>query len=319
MNISITFSDDLSFTEDTLLVKEKLSEGKTTVYQIYSPLNKANYALKVFAKTTANKILFQKEQLITTLSHPNIIKYIPIQHEFSDAYAHLTEFAKYGDFFSLVSRSILNRNEVLVRTFFHHLIEGLEYIHSQGISHLDLKLENLVLGADYMLKIIDFDQAQPIIDEIMTSGGTPNYRAPEVLSGTCQDLSAVDVYSAGIILYILKSGEFPFIETYDNTGRVKRCCSDFLKNNSEFWKNKAQLLGNEKIFNEDFIELVNGMLEYDPTKRLTIQDIKRSKWYKGQVLDNKSLRIRMKASWVNTKIKECYNKASYTQVDKTRD
>jgi len=319
MKLSVTFSETSPATHDTLIVEGKVAEGKNTVYQVFSPLHKANYALKVFEKTPANSIQYQKEQLISTLSHPNVIQHIPIQDEFSDVYAHLTEFAKYGDFFSLISRGILTKNEVLARTFFHQLIEGLEYIHSQGVSHLDLKLENLVLSSEFTLKIIDFDQSQLITDAIMTSGGTPVYRAPEVSYGTCQDLRAADIYSVGVILYILKTGEFPFIETFDERRRIRRACSHFMINNNEFWKNKAKSLGNERTFNEEFIELVNGMLECDVKKRFKINDIKSSKWFNGQVLDKKSLKIRMKASFANTKIKNCFNKSSYTQVDKKRD
>jgi len=71
----------------------------------------------------------------------------------------------------------------LCRTFFHQLIDGIEYLHSQNLAHMDLKLENLVLGDDFKLKIIDFDLAISLTDEKNDQyggAGTKNYRAPEV-------------------------------------------------------------------------------------------------------------------------------------------
>jgi len=101
----------------------------------------------------------------------------------------------------------------VIRTYFHQLIEGLEYIHSKGFAHFDLKLENLVLSRDSLLKIIDFGQAQKTAtDEEITSGGTVGYLASEVQNRTCKDSKAVDIYSAGIVLFTLKAKDDLFVE-----------------------------------------------------------------------------------------------------------
>ena len=65
-----------------------------------------------------------------------------------------------------------------------------------------------MLGSNYLLKIIDFDQAQPISENWMTSGGTKGHRAPEVRTGDCKDLVAADIFSAGIILFAFKHRKF---------------------------------------------------------------------------------------------------------------
>ncbi len=298
MELDITFPEEskVSKTTDTLSVTRRIGRGKHFVYEVYSPKNKTNYALKVFPKTTFGVKHYSKEKLMFSLQHPNIIKRIPITCVNPTFYPLLTEFATNGDFFELVTKRYLV-GEVLVRTYFQQLIEGLEYIHSQGVAHLDLKLENLMLGADFKLKIIDFDQAQSLKDEVISSGGTINYRAPEVMNGTCTNLAAADVYAAGIILFTFMARQFPFSEKEDDpTYTDVNCYSTFVHNNKLFWlgkirrKNKTH---NKASFTKDWIELLNGMWHVSPDERLTIKEIKESKWYQGPVLDDNMLKIQM--------------------------
>mmetsp|Transcript_120076 Transcript_120076/g.169014 ORF Transcript_120076/g.169014 Transcript_120076/m.169014 type:complete len:120 (-) Transcript_120076:20-379(-) len=93
-------------------------------------------------------------------------------------------------------------------------------MHSKGAYHLDLKLENLLIGENYNLKIADFDCSymQNKTEEVLANG-TIHYRAPEIKKGTCSDMEVADVYSAGIILFLLKSGRFlPFREQEEKSG-----------------------------------------------------------------------------------------------------
>jgi len=296
MELDITYTDGSRAT-DTLIVTKKLGNGKLFVYEVYSPTRKTNYALKLFPKTKFGVKQYSKEKLMFPLQHPNIIKRIPIACEDPTFYPLLTEFAKNGDFFELVTGGYLS-GEVLVRTYFHQLIEGLEYIHSQGIAHLDLKLENLMLGEDFKLKIIDFDQAQSLKDKLISSGGTICYRAPEVIEGTCTDLAAADVYTAGIILFTFMAKQFPFAEKeQDPTHTDINCYSTFVHNNKLFWLGKIRRknkMNSKASFTKDYIELLNGMWNVDPDMRFTLKQIKASKWYQGPVLDENMLKIQMK-------------------------
>lgn len=67
------------------------------------------------------------------------------------------EYAPNKDFFDALMEIKVKFDDTLVRTYFHQLVSGVEYLHSHGIAHLDLKLENLMLGENFELKIIDFD------------------------------------------------------------------------------------------------------------------------------------------------------------------
>mmetsp|Transcript_34370 Transcript_34370/g.31089 ORF Transcript_34370/g.31089 Transcript_34370/m.31089 type:complete len:96 (-) Transcript_34370:639-926(-) len=82
-------------------------------------------------------------------------------------------------------------------------------MHSKGVAHLDLKAENLLLDQKFKLKLTDFDLSQRISDGYVTSKGTIFYRPPEVIAEEATDLIKVDIYSLGIIHFVLKSGGIP--------------------------------------------------------------------------------------------------------------
>jgi len=294
VQVQVTYPDNLEH-RDSLRVDRKLGEGKFSVFQVYSAYRRTSYALKVFPSNALGSALFKKEQLISRLSHPNIIKNIPLVPQETkgedDCLFSLTEIAKFGDFFDVVNESMLNYNEMIIRTYFHQLVEGIEHMHGQGVAHLDLKLENLMLGTNFQLKVIDFDQSQMISDEFIESRGTENYRAPEVINGKSKDFMAADVYSMGVILFALMGGEFPFLERKAE-GISSIDFSEFLNDNKAFWGSKSEAEG-ANFFTEEFIELVNGMLNFDAERRIKINEIKASKWYNGAILDPKNLKQEM--------------------------
>lgn len=291
MEISITFLED-PMIRDSLKVDKKIGTGRLSVYKVFAPSRNDTYALKVFPKDNQGTTRYHREKLMFHLNHQNVIHNVPIVCHDDRFNGLLTEYAKYGDFFELVRRGIFS-NEVLARTYFHQLIEGIEYIHSQGVAHLDLKLENLMLGSDFKLKIIDFDQAQPIADKSITSGGTRDYRAPEVRDRSCINLGAADMYSAGMVLYALKAQEILFWESEDYDEKSPRSYTGFNKNNKEFWKQRSELKRDKRFFCKDFIELINGLVHKNPSKRFTIKDVKNSKWFKGPSLNLEVLKADM--------------------------
>ncbi len=292
MEINVTFPDLPNQTE-SLAIQKKIGKGKFSVYQVSSSLKNTSFALKVFPRTKSGRYFFSRERRFAHLNHTNIIRQIPVKCSHDDFYVHMTELAQFGDFHEVVVKKLIQDNELLIRTYFHQLIKGIEYLHSQGIAHLDLKLENLVIGEDYQLKIIDFDQAHFLNQTEVETRGTPCFRAPELITETCQDFISADVYSIGVILYGIKTGEFPFMEV-EKEGKVERAGAEkFKNNNKEFWKKQRQNLQAFDYLSSDFIQLMNGLLQEDPKERLRIQDIKLSKWYNGPILSPTALKSKM--------------------------
>jgi len=282
-----------------LTVSKKLGAGKFEVFHaqariLYQP---KEYALKAFRKDQASTEAYIREnEILSKLSHPHVIQYVSISNfksHMMDCNFILTEYAPHGTFFSLTTNKGLT-NEKVMRTYFQQLVEGLEYIHSQGVAHLDLKLENLLLGEDFNLKIIDFDQSQKVEkNSKLDFFGTPCYRAPEVWTNSCSNLFAADIYSLGIILFILKANGFPFVEHQDGAQKTLIHFDLFNHENDQFWLNKVANQRNQDMFDDEFKSLINGMLKENPNERLTIQDIKQSKWYNGPTLTRAELKVDM--------------------------
>eukprot|EP00330_Aristerostoma_sp_ATCC50986_P011311 CAMPEP_0114587012 /NCGR_PEP_ID=MMETSP0125-20121206/10091_1 /TAXON_ID=485358 ORGANISM="Aristerostoma sp., Strain ATCC 50986" /NCGR_SAMPLE_ID=MMETSP0125 /ASSEMBLY_ACC=CAM_ASM_000245 /LENGTH=146 /DNA_ID=CAMNT_0001782735 /DNA_START=322 /DNA_END=762 /DNA_ORIENTATION=+ len=123
------------------------------------------------------------------LSHPNIIRILEtdekrsfkLDNQDSICSVILMELAPFQSLYSIVQLPAFRNDEKLVRTYFHQLIDAVEYCHSNGIAHMDLKLENIVLGKNYELKLIDFDSCYYIEEDVLVSTGSRNYRAPELM------------------------------------------------------------------------------------------------------------------------------------------
>lgn len=283
------------------VINRELGYSKFPVYQLQILPQGSEYALKVFPDTeAAYKAYLRERDVLYSVSHPNIVQCIS-DADFNNinstkCHSLLLEYAPYGDFFSLVKYKGL-RNDKVVRTYFHQLIEGLEHLHECQIAHLDLKLENLLLGVDFKLKLADFEQSQSIQENNLLYQGTSCYRSPEVINQQCSNFFAADIYSAGIILYLFETREFPFIERSKGGACELVDYDTFQKNNDLFWSRKKTNRKDQLFFTDSFKELINGMLEPDLNKRWTIQDIKCCKWYNEAISDDGSLKLRMEKTW----------------------
>jgi len=118
-------------------------------------------------------------------------------------------------------------------------------MHSKGIAHMDVKAENMVLGEDFNLKLIDFDFAMKTTDVDCLGKGTPSYRAPELMHGESPIPTACDVYSAAICLFVLKMGIIPYLE--DKKIEGEDLLALLIEGNvAKFWEVHSQISSNEK-------------------------------------------------------------------------
>ena len=136
----------------------------------------------------------------------------------------IMEFSPYGDFYNILNDYGAHLNDKITRTYFRQLIKGLKYLHANKVAHLDLKSENLLLGEDFNLKMIDFDVSYIEQDEKFLGWGSMSHRCPEMCESTSVELRlkdpyAADIYSASILLFMLKSeGVNPYFENRADGG-----------------------------------------------------------------------------------------------------
>lgn len=287
--------DNISFSVD-----KTISSGKSTIILINSLKERKKYALKIYPNDSNSHTNFHQEQRIhSSLSHPNIIKHfsnqsLPFSQENFRYNVIAMEYAPYGDFFKLVLENSF-ADEKLVRSYFHQLIEGLEYLHSQNVAHLDIKLENLFMGEDFLLKIADFDLAEKFSEKnsLCPSRGTANYRSQEILSNSCYDYRAADIYSVGICLYALYAGAFPFIEEEEGQNKILFRYDTFIENNEEFWRENQDLMKGRIVFSDSFKDLINRMWTKKPEERITLEEIKNSRWYNEPIYTHEELKEKM--------------------------
>jgi Serine/threonine protein kinase len=279
-----------------------LNSAKFSVYLVHSQTSKSYYAMKVFPLHHGKIVPFYyNESRFSYLSHKNVISIIDSNpHKTLEREGKkktfsyiLMELASFGDFFDLILKYKVPFNDKLIRTYFHQLIEGLEYLHSNGVCHLDIKLENLLLGNGFQLKIADFDMSYMKGDKEIRSSGTKYYRAPELKAGTCIIPEAADIFSAAIVLFLMKSGGT--LPQNENNIYQGMNLYDLLQScPKDFWAFHNDLKKQNDYYQEDFMELFTWMTRENPCDRPTISQIKEASWYNGEVYDDRELETLMK-------------------------
>ena len=156
-----------------------------------------------------------KDELSTLqkVSHPNIMRVFELLQDNTDIYV-VTEFIKGGELMDRLVNNV-SFDERQAAYIISQILQGLNNLHGQRIVHRDLKLENILLESqdknDFRIKIADFGFARKIPDGETEDlqCGTPIYMAPEIVKGLPYQCE-VDIWSTGVITYILLSGDAPF-------------------------------------------------------------------------------------------------------------
>lgn len=206
--------------------------------------------------SSVKRRLHLETQLMKTLNHQNVLKMYE-SFETNKYLMIVSEFIPGGDLLNFV-RKRTKLNEPTAKYLFKQLLEGLKYIHSQGIIHRDVKLDNILLDANSIIKLCDFGVSKLIKqgDTMTEQCGTPAYIAPEIISGEGYTGFSADLWSSGVVLYSLLSGSLPF------------------KANNMSDLQKMIMSSNYQELNEVSKEannLISQLLEVDVKKRLSAE------------------------------------------------
>ncbi|KAA3476598.1 CBL-interacting serine/threonine-protein kinase 8-like [Gossypium australe] len=252
-------------------------------------------AVKVLDRSTIikHKMVDQIKREISIMKlvrHPYVVRLHEVVASRTKIYIIL-EFITGGELFDkIVHKGRLSEAEA--RRFFQQLIDGVEYCHSKGVYHRDLKPENLLLDSLGNLKISDFGLSalpEQGVSLLRTTCGTPNYVAPEVLSHKGYDGAVADVWSCGVILYVLMAGYLPFDELdlttlYSKIERADFSCPSWFPVGAKSLIHRIldpnpQTFG----FNVSFCLIVRNLPSLC-AQRITIEQIRSDEWFnKGYV------------------------------------
>eukprot|EP01095_Lingulamoeba_sp_RSL-Kostka_P005071 TRINITY_DN16432_c0_g1_i1.p1 TRINITY_DN16432_c0_g1~~TRINITY_DN16432_c0_g1_i1.p1 ORF type:complete len:426 (+),score=182.95 TRINITY_DN16432_c0_g1_i1:86-1363(+) len=240
------------------------------------------YAVKVINKKNVQQDLHRlaiEMKVLRTVEHPNIIKLQEV-FETEEMLYIVTEIVSGGELFDrIVSKGSYSEKDAqsLTRKF----IEALEYLHDKNIVHRDLKPENLLLKSnanDTEVKLADFGLSKIMGAEVMlqTACGTPGYVAPEILQARPEGYGKeVDMWSVGVITYILLCGFPPFYN--DNIPllfeSIMKADFDYPP---EYWDH----------ISDSAIDFIDSLLVAEPENRLTATQALDHPWLKADVSDN---------------------------------
>lgn len=259
------------------LMGDALGEGSYgKVKEMLDSENLRRCAVKIMKRRKLRRIPngeqnVQREiQLLRRLHHPNIIKLYDVIYDDNKQKMYMIMEYCVGELQEMLDKVEQHKFPIWqAHGYFCQLLDGLEYLHCQGIVHKDIKPGNLLLATDGTLKISDFGVAERLgpfakDDTCRTSQGSPAFQPPEIANGL-ETFSGfkVDIWAAGVTLYNITSGKYPFegeniYKLFENIG-------------------KGEFTIPEGV-DDTLADLLRGMLNANPDNRLAIQQIRRHRW-----------------------------------------
>ncbi|XP_074583537.1 CBL-interacting protein kinase 5-like [Curcuma longa] len=249
--------------------------GQGTFAKVYQARNLATGAIVAIKVIDKEKVLrvgmidqIKREiSVMRLVHHPNIVELYEVMATRSKIYFAM-EYVRGGELFSKVAKGRLK--EDAARKYFHQLIAAVDFCHSRGVYHRDLKPENLLLDEKGDLKVSDFGLsalgASRGQDGLLhTTCGTPAYVAPEIISKKGYDGAKADIWSCGVILFVLLAGYLPFhdsnlMEMYRKISRGDFRCP--------YW------------FPSDVKKLLLRLLEPNPAARIPVAKLIENPWFR---------------------------------------
>ena len=259
MNDNIDFFDDVELYCMTLnhftIIKEI---GTGSIGKVYmAKYNKTDhiYALKFIGTNHSNNVL-EELKLSKEFSHPNLMKTYGYFLENCDNNLYIIAILEYingMDLHDIYSRKSNLYILTILPSVISQVISGLKYIHSFGIIHRDIKLENIIIDTDGVAKIVDYDFITKSPNNECC--GTPYYISPEVINGAVPDHKS-DIWALGVLIYTILVGDYPF------DGNSDQDLYDSIA---------IDRLTDYKI-PKIYRSLVKQLLEKDPSKRIELSD-----------------------------------------------
>uniref|UniRef100_A0A6I8SYZ8 BR serine/threonine kinase 1 n=1 Tax=Xenopus tropicalis TaxID=8364 RepID=A0A6I8SYZ8_XENTR len=252
-------------------LEKTLGKGQTGLVKLgVHCITGQKVAIKIVNREKLSESVLMKVEreiaILKLIEHPHVLKLHDVYENKKYLYLVL-EHVSGGELFDyLVKKGRLTPKEA--RKFFRQIISALDFCHSYSICHRDLKPENLLLDEKNNIRIADFGMASLQVGDSLleTSCGSPHYACPEVIKGEKYDGRRADVWSCGVILFALLVGALPFDD--DNLRQLLE-------------KVKRGVFHMPHFIPPECQNLLRGMIEVEPEKRLSLEQIQKHSWYLG--------------------------------------
>lgn len=225
--------------------------------------------------------VYREVEAMSRVTHPNVLKLVGVFDDLEytkksgdskKVILIVLELATGGELFDFMMYTGCF-SESIARTYFQQLVLGLEECHTNGVYHRDIKPENLLLDENFGLKIADFglsglrEGVDGAIAELYTQCGTRSYMSPEVLSCLPYEGEPADVWSAGVVLFIMLAGFPPFQIATRQDWWFRACAACQYE---AFWAAHAR----SAVFSTGAMDLMSRIFAVNPQERITLAEIK---------------------------------------------
>ncbi|KAJ3440189.1 serine/threonine-protein kinase fhke-related [Anaeramoeba flamelloides] len=255
---------------DVYLARDRKTQEKVAV----KIMNTRKFESQTTSTESVRNRLLDEVNSLIKFDHPNIIKLK--KSYLTDEYLFLVlEYAGGGElFYRIIDKGFYPEDQA--RTVFKQVLDALSFMHEKGYAHRDIKPENILLmdESDTNIKLADFGFSRQYTEnnKMFTMVGTPNYLAPEIFKTQEGYTKACDLWSAGVVLYIMLSGLMPFSEDRTDMGLMKQistCNFDFPSPEFDNVSKSAK-------------KLISNLIVLDPKKRLSAEEALKHPWVIGE-------------------------------------
>lgn len=253
------------------ILNNKIGQGSfSNVYKATHIVTQVDCAIKIISKSSltdqqAKQLVDNEIAIMKELDHPFIIQFYESFEDDNNIYISM-EYAENGSVYSYIKKNG-KFDECSSRELFCEILSAMDYLHNNlKIAHRDIKAENILLDKNNHIRLIDFGFSKKFDDQAKSFSnacGSPAYAAPEILKGNLHGPSS-DIWSLGVVLYVLLSGTLPFTDE-----NMQRLLQKIIYTEPKYMTDS---------FNAQTKDLVQKMLKKDSKYRLTLSGIYKNLW-----------------------------------------
>lgn len=318
--------ENIKILNDKYIIKNKIGSGGTSnVYLVEEKKTHKKYACKILKNKDKNpqnkldpeKLLTNEINFLLQISHPNIVNIIESglgqikgkingnSYNSKKLYIIL-DYCENGELFNYIHYYNLKSGfgEIFGKYLFNIILDTIREIHKLGFANRDIKADNILLDKDYNIKLSDFGFCTPLMgkdgdNKLSTPLGTLIYTAPEILEKKKYDGVKADIYSLGILLFVLVTGKRIFKEAR----KTDNLYNLIINKNYNIFESTIKSNSIFQNLSDEFFDLFEKMIKHEPNERANFDEIKNHKWLKNIEITNDQMVSEFKNRYLFVKIK----------------